>query len=126
MATVRPDGRPHVVPFVFAVVEDQADVRLYWTVDRKRKRSQALERLRNIEHDPAVEVVVDGYDEDWGRLWWVRASGSGRVVTVPAEREKAISELRAKYPQYREEPLTGRVAVIDVAAIMGWTALPGL
>jgi PPOX class probable F420-dependent enzyme len=110
------------VPFVFAAIEDGAAVRLYWVVDDKPKRSPALQRLRNLERNPAVEVVVDGYDEDWGRLWWVRASGSGRVVDAPAERAVALDALRSTYPQYRSASLDGPVVAIDVASITGWMA----
>lgn len=119
---MRRDGRPHVVPFVFALVEDGAAVRLYWVVDDKPKRSPALQRLRNLEGNPAVEVVVDGYDEDWGRLWWVRASGSSRVVDAPAERAVALDALRSTYPQYRSASLDGPLVAIDVVQINGWTA----
>jgi PPOX class probable F420-dependent enzyme len=122
IATVRPDGRPHVVPFVFALVEDRDSVRAYWTVDAKPKRASALQRLRNLERNPAVEIVVDGYDEDWDRLWWVRGSGAGRVVEDPAERASALDALRAKYPQYRAAALDGAVVAIDLGAITGWTA----
>lgn len=122
IATVRPDGRPHVVPFVFAVVQDGDAVRLYWVVDEKPKRSPALQRLRNLERNPAVEIVVDGYEEDWGRLWWVRASGNGRVVDAPAERASALDALRSTYPQYRSASLDGPIVAIDVVSISGWTA----
>lgn len=124
IATVRPDGRPHVVPFVFAVVEDETAARVYWVVDRKPKRSSSLQRLRNLERDPAVEIVVDGYDEDWDRLWWVRASGNGRVVDGAAERAAALEALLAKYPQYREASPDGPVVAIDVDSISGWMADP--
>jgi PPOX class probable F420-dependent enzyme len=123
IATVRPDGRPHVVPFVFALVEDRDAVCAYWTVDAKPKRTSALQRLRNLERDPAVEIVVDGYDEDWDRLWWVRGSGLGRIVEDPVERAAALDALRAKYPQYRSAALDGAVVAIDLIGITGWTAV---
>src|SRR5918911_4927121 len=77
MATVRPDGTPHVVPFVFALVSlHGGDLRLYWAVDHKPKRPRippgSLRRLENLRVNPAVEVVVDEYDDDWTALWWVR------------------------------------------------------
>src|SRR5436190_19267783 len=76
MATVRPDGTPHVVPFVFALVSMHAGaIRLYWAVDDKPKRSRrgsgSLQRVENLRQNPAVEVVVDEYDDDWPALWWV-------------------------------------------------------
>ena len=121
---MRPDGRPHVVPFVFALMEDGAAVRLYWAVDEKRKRTPDLQRLRNLERNRAVEIVVDGYDEDWERLWWVRASGTGRVVEAAHERAAALEALRKKYAQYRQAPPDGPVVAVDVAAITGWAATP--
>lgn len=129
IATVTPDGRPHVVPFVFAVVERDPDVLAYWAIDRKPKRAERLQRLRNLERNPAAEFVVDGYDEDWRALWWVRASGIGRVVgDASRERAAALDALATKYPRYASEPPPGPVVAIDIDRISGWRAepVPGL
>jgi PPOX class probable F420-dependent enzyme len=126
LATVTPDARPHVVPFVFALVKHGDRVRAYWAVDRKPKRTDRLRRLRNLEGNPAVEFVVDGYDEDWHDLWWVRASGTGRVVEAPDERVAALEALTAKYPQYANEPPRGPVVAIDVERISWWEASAGI
>jgi PPOX class probable F420-dependent enzyme len=122
LATVTPEGRPHVVPFVFALVERGSDVRAYWAVDRKPKRTTDLARIRNLEANPAVEFVVDEYDEDWTTLWWVRCSGSARVVADEDERADALEALREKYSRYGLEPPDGPVIAIDVDRITGWTA----
>jgi PPOX class probable F420-dependent enzyme len=125
IATVTPDGRPHVVPFVFAVVERDPSVLAYWAVDRKPKRAERLQRLRNLERNPAAEFVVDGYDEDWRALWWVRASGTGRVVDdASRERAAALDALASKYPRYASEPPPGPVVAIDIDRISGWRAEP--
>ena len=126
LATVTHDARPHVVPFVFAIVEQDDEVRAYWAVDRKPKRTDRLRRLRNLEGNPAVEFEVDGYGEDWRGLWWVRASGTGRVVEAPDERMAALEALTAKYPQYSSEPPSGPVVAIDVERISGWEASAGI
>lgn len=125
LATVTPEGRPHVVPFVFALVLDGADLRAYWAVDRKPKRSSRIQRLENLEQNPAAEVLVDGYDEDWDTLWWVRASGAGRVVGTDAERSLALDALKAKYPQYEAEPPGGPVVAIDLERITSWSGVEG-
>jgi PPOX class probable F420-dependent enzyme len=125
LATVTPESRPHVVPFVFVVVQDERSLRAYSVVDRKPKRSTRLQRLRNIAENPAVEIVVDGYDEDWRRLWWVRAAGAGRVVRSRAERESALDALRQKFPQYAVDPPPGPVVAIDIERVTGWEAVPG-
>jgi PPOX class probable F420-dependent enzyme len=122
LSTVSPEGRPHVVPFVFALVRDAGSTRVYWAVDDKPKRSTLIQRLRNLEANPAAELVVDGYDEDWDRLWWVRARGSGRLVLDRSERAIALAALRAKYPRYRDLPDDASVVAIDVDRVSGWTA----
>jgi PPOX class probable F420-dependent enzyme len=124
LATVTPQSRPHVVPFVFAILEDGDSLRAYWAVDRKPKRSSRVQRLRNIERNPAAEIVVDGYDEDWRRLWWVRAAGTGRVVDSLAEREAALAALRAKFPQYVVVSPSGPVVAIDIERVTGWEGTP--
>jgi PPOX class probable F420-dependent enzyme len=125
LATITPESRPHVVPFVFAVIESDAAVSVYWAVDEKPKRSSRLQRIRNIETNSAVELVVDGYEEDWSALWWVRAAGTARIVDEAAERAAAVAALEAKYPKYAAAPPQGPVVAIDVEAITGWEATPG-
>src|SRR5918995_1570537 len=75
LATVRPDGAPHVVPVVFAVHDDV----VYTAVDAKRKSTQRLRRLANIEANPRVSMLVDHYEQDWTHLWWVRADGLAEI-----------------------------------------------
>jgi PPOX class probable F420-dependent enzyme len=120
MATVTPSNRPHVVPFVFALLDHDGRHVAYWTVDRKPKRSTVLKRLTNIQRNPAVEFVVDGYDKDWGRLWWVRCAGTALVVDDDDERSTALHALEAKYPQYRGARPDGDVVAIDIHTIASW------
>ena len=127
LATVTADARPHVVPFVFAIVERELHVVAYWAVDRKPKRTERLQRLRNVERNPAAEFVVDGYDEDWRALWWVRASGTGRVVDATSrEHVAALDALASKYRQYASALPPGPVIAIDIDRISGWRAEPAL
>ncbi len=118
LATVRPDGSPRLVPICFVLAGD----RLYTVVDDKPKRTRALARLADIERDPRVEVLIDGYDEDWSRLWWVRLRGRARVVAAGPEAERAVALLQAKYRQYRERPPHGPVIVVAVEERRAWTA----
>jgi PPOX class probable F420-dependent enzyme len=118
LATADAGGIPQVVPFVFTV----ADHTLYWAVDQKPKRSRRLRRLDNIAANPNVEVVVDHYDEDWTRLWWVRATGMARVVDDEPELGRALQALAEKYPQYRADPPEGPVVAIEVTRVTGWQA----
>jgi PPOX class probable F420-dependent enzyme len=117
LATVDPDGHPHVVPVVFAVLESF----VYIAVDHKPKTSRDLRRLRNIRTTPAVSVLVDHYEDEWTRLWWARADGSATVVDDPAAMTTPIDLLVAKYPQYQESRPSGPVIAIEVTRWTGWS-----
>ncbi len=117
LATADRNGRPHVVPVVFAVAGDT----IYTVTDAKRKRTTALRRLENVRENPAVALLVDHYDDsDWDALWWVRADGDGRVLDPEdAEARRAIALLAQRYPQQRA---LGSVLAIDVTRWSGWTS----
>ena len=116
LATVDRAGRPHVVPICF-VLEGST---LYTAVDEKPKRTRRLKRLENIEANPQVEIVIDHYEEDWSKLWWVRLRGSARIVEDP----RAMALLAEKYPQYREQPPAGPVIAVEIVERSEWTSSP--
>jgi len=119
LATIGRDGRPRVQPVTF-VFEGGA---LYWAVDQKPKRTQRLRRLADIAAHPAVELVVDEYDDDWTRLWWVRAAAEAEVVPGGEEAEWAIDRLAAKYPQHVATRPEGPVVRMRITRLSGWSAL---
>ena len=118
LATTDPDGRPHLVPIVFALDGDT----LYSAVDRKRKRSSKLRRIENARARPDVTILVDRYAEDWDSLWWIRLRGRARVLDGGAEYGRALALLRQKYSQYRDDPPAGPVLAVDVTEVREWTA----
>jgi len=118
LGTVGRGGKPHVVPITFAM----SDAALYFAVDHKPKKTADLQRLRNIAANPAVSVLVDHYEDDWTRLWWVRIDGSARILGDGAEFDQAIALLTERYAQYRSARPGGPVVAIDVARITGWSA----
>ena len=59
LATAGADGKPHVVPIVFAVMERAAHDVIYSVVDDKPKRTTALRRLANVSENPRVSVLAD-------------------------------------------------------------------
>ncbi len=120
LATVRPDGRPHVVPITFALDGDA----VVTAVDHKPKTTTSLQRLRNIEARPVASVLVDHYDDDWSALWWVRGDGDARVVSEGAERERAVRRLVEKYDPYRDSPPRGPVIVLAVTRWSCWSSSP--
>jgi PPOX class probable F420-dependent enzyme len=117
LATADATGRPHLVPIAFAVDGDT----IYSAVDAKPKRTRALRRLANVRANPAVSLLVDHWDEeDWSRLWWVRADGHGRVLDPEnPEARRAVELLRERYPRQRAD---GEVLAVAVERWSGWNA----
>lgn len=122
LATVDAAGRPHLVPVCFVL--DAGTDRVHIAVDAKPKRGTELRRTANLRATGRACLLVDHYDEDWSRLWWVRLDGTGAPLDDPAEAERAIDALAAKYPQYRAERPAGPVLRIEVEAYRGWSATP--
>jgi PPOX class probable F420-dependent enzyme len=118
LATVAPDGMPHLVPVVFALRENV----FYTAVDAKRKSTRRLRRLANIESNPKVSVLVDHYADDWTRLWWVRADGVAAIHDDGDALQEGYDLLREKYRQYRAVPLDGPVITVDVRHWNSWHA----
>ncbi len=103
-------GRPLVVPVCYAF-----DARVCFSaIDAKPKRVAArdLRRVRNIEENPQVSLVVDRYDEDWSRLAWVIVEGRADLVTDGPVRTRAVDLLLAKYAQYRAMGLDREQATV--------------
>jgi PPOX class probable F420-dependent enzyme len=117
LATLTPDGAPHIVPICFAL---DGDV-IYSAIDDKPKSTTHPQRLRNINSDARVAVLADHYDERWEELWWVRADGRARVVSAG---EQAVALLAQRYEQYRARPPRGAMIVIDVERWSGWRHPP--
>lgn len=118
LATVGAGGKPHLVPITFALEADT----IYFAVDAKPKRTNNLQRLRNLAANTAVSVLVDHYDDDWTSLWWVRADGSARILQQGGEADRAIALLAARYPQYRQARPPGPVVAITIQKMTGWAA----
>jgi PPOX class probable F420-dependent enzyme len=121
LATADADGRPHVVPICFALDGDS----LYSAVDHKPKRGPDLRRIDNLRANPLASVLVDHYDEDWDRLWWVRADGTARILDTEdhqtrEERSRAIALLAEKYDQYVGRAPRGSVISLTLRSWRSW------
>jgi PPOX class probable F420-dependent enzyme len=114
LATADAEGRPHLVPAVFALDGD----RLYIAIDHKPKRTRDLRRLRNIAVNPRVALLADHYDDDWTRLWWARADG---VAEVGPAVDGPLDLLAARYPPYRQNRPDGPLITVTVQRWTGWS-----
>ncbi len=116
LGTITPDLKPHLVPCCFALVGST----VYSAVDAKPKSSLVLRRVENIGVHPQASLLVDHYDQDWSRLWWIRLDGRARVADTQVERELAVEHLRSKYSQYRETAIVGPVIALEVDSWRSW------
>ena len=123
LATVDAEHAPHVIPGCFCFDRSV----FYSAIDRKPKRVSAdrLTRLKNIAQRSRVALLLDYYDEDWTRLWYVLVRGKARLVSAEAERLQAIARLRAKYPQYAAGMLSDDAPVLRITPdrITSWGKL---
>jgi PPOX class probable F420-dependent enzyme len=117
LATLDDKNGPHIVPICFAF-----DGRLFYTaVDRKPKRVtwERLVRLRNIRAVPRIALLIDEYDEDWARLWYVLIRGKAKLIPKSAHKEhaSAIRKLKAKYPQYAQGMLADDAPIVRITPV---------
>ena len=122
LATSDQYARPHVVPIVFVCLGSV----LYTPLDRKPKREDdwhALRRVRNIETNGRVAVVIDRYEEDWSRLAWVLVEGVATILESGDERDAAAALLNEKYSQYELLSLEGRPIVrVEIEHANEWSS----
>ncbi|MHB2021201.1 MAG: TIGR03668 family PPOX class F420-dependent oxidoreductase [Candidatus Xenobia bacterium] len=118
LATADASGQPACVPVCFALAGDDIVIAL----DDKPKRVPVteLKRVRNILANPAVAFLIDHYEEDWSRLWYLLIRGTASIE--PAS-DPALALLREKYPQYRSMALETRPLIrIQPTAARLWSA----
>ncbi len=106
LASVRPDGAPHLVPIVFVEVAG-----LLWSpIDAKPKLERTPARVRNLRAEPRASLLLDAWERDWSRLWWLRLDVAvtvldGEQLLTSEEYAEVRAALHSKYPQYGELPL---------------------
>ena len=106
LATLLPDGSPHVVPVCPALDGDRVVVALGGGV-----------KLRNVRRDPRVALVVDDYVEDWDALRRVAVFGRATLFEDGPAWERGRDLLYAKFAQYepQAEILPGETVVVEIA-----------
>jgi len=109
IASVRPDGTPHVIPVCPAF---DGDATLY--VDLASRGVSA----RAFRSNPNITVLIDEYHDDWSKLQAVILRCRAEEVAVE-ELERAWAMIRAKFPQYVTVDWQPRLTL--ALRIEGWT-----
>jgi PPOX class probable F420-dependent enzyme len=118
LATVRADGTPHIVAVTFVL---EGDI-VVSAVDHKPKRTQHLQRLRNLEERPVASLLVDHYEDEWSKLWWVRLDLDVEIVRDGPRRTDLLEPLIRKYADYGVTAPQGPVLRMAVRSTTSWSA----
>lgn len=122
LATADSKAKPHVIPVVFAFDGEK----YYIPIDEKTKTTKPdkLRRIKNIEVNPAVALLIDEYNEDWKKLLFIMIQGKAAILGKKRgnDEEKQLEEddkllkiahklLYTKYPQY-EHIAIGKLCIV--------------
>lgn len=128
LTTVDLECKPHLVPVVF-VYDNDRDF-YFIPIDEKTKRSRPenLKRVRNIKENPNVALLMDEYNEDWTKLYFIMIQGKASIIGGKKKLDqnemslftKAHKLLRNKYPQYQKIGVGEYVIMIRPQKVVAW------
>ena len=121
LATIDSEFKPHLVPVVFVFNGNH----FFIPVDEKRKtaKPEKLKRIRNIQDNPNVTLLIDEYSEDWNKLAFVMIQGKASIATKEEgniQVRQAYKKLIIKYLQYQKVGLGERCIIITPKKVASW------
>jgi PPOX class probable F420-dependent enzyme len=123
LATIDCEFKPHLVPVVFVFDGDN----FFIPVDEKRKtaKPENLRRIRNIQDNPNVALLIDEYSEDWTRLAFVMMQGKASIITTKIQGgirlQQAYNKLTTKYAQYQKIGIGEMCIMINPEKVISWS-----
>lgn len=97
------EAKPHIVPVVF-VFDGNA---YYIPIDKKPKRNtdpERLRRVRNIQQNQNVALLIDEYNEDWSKLFFVMIQGKGTLIGTSTEFDDVKKVRNIRPDRVSEQP----------------------
>lgn len=122
LATIDSEFKPHLVPVVFVFDGNH----FFIPVDLKRKsaKPEKLRRIKNIEGNPNVALLIDEYNEDWTRLAFVLIQGIASIVKSKTQAnvllQQAQKKLTTKYVQYQKIGIGEMCIMIKPEKVVSW------
>ena len=125
LATVDSEHKPHLIPVVFAFDNDS----YFIPIDEKTKRSkpEKLKRTKNIQQNSDVALLIEEYNDDWTKLYFVMIQGTASIIggkkleqNELSLLEKAHKLLIDKYLQYQKIGIGEYVIVIIPRKVITW------
>ena len=128
LATIDLECKPHLVPVVFAYDNDRDFYFIPIDEKTKRSRPENLKRVRNIKENPNVALLIDEYNEDWTKLYFIMIQGKASIIGSNKKLDKnemsllkkAHKLLRNKYPQYQKTGVGEYVIMIMPQKVIAW------
>ena len=114
-----------MIPVVFVFDNDC----YFIPIDEKTKRSKPenLKRIKNIQQNPNVALLIDEYNEDWRKLYFIMIQGKASIIGGKELEqnelvllEKAHKLLSGKYVQYQEIGIGEYVIMIVPQKVITW------
>jgi PPOX class probable F420-dependent enzyme len=122
LATIDSESKPHLVPVVFVFDGNY----FFIPIDEKRKtaKPEKLKRIKNIQDNPNVALLIDEYSEDWTRLAFVMIQGKATIITTKTQGniqlQEAYKKLTTKYHQYQKIGLSEICIIIKPEKVASW------
>ncbi len=122
LATIDSEFKPHLVPVVFVFDGNH----FFIPVDEKRKtaKPEKLKRIRDIQDNPNVTLLIDEYSEDWTKLAFVMIQGKASVATKEEgiiQVREAYKKLMTKYLQYQKVRVGEMCIIITPKKVASWS-----
>jgi hypothetical protein len=92
-----------------------------------------LRRVKNIEINPTVALLIDEYSEDWKKLLYVMVQGKAAIIGKEKDKGAAVDYkllkiahrlLYRKYPQYQHIDIGRLGIVIYPQKTIFWSMVP--
>ncbi len=120
LATVDQKSYPYVVPVVFVFHENS----FFIPLDEKVKtvNPRKLKRIKNIEKNPNVTLLIDKYLNDWKKLFFLMIHGKATVTDGKNSKimDKVHKLLISKYPQYKKIGVGNSCIKINTTKVTFW------
>jgi len=125
LATVDSECKPHLIPVVF--VFDNYSYLIPIDEKTKRSRPEKLKRAKNIQQNSNVTLLIDDYNENWRKLYFIMIQGKASIIGGKQLEqnellllEKAHKLLFDKYLQYQKIGIGEYVIMIIPQKVITW------
>jgi PPOX class probable F420-dependent enzyme len=119
-------NQPYVIPVVF--VFDGAYFFIPLDMKTKTVTPGNLRRVKNIEKNAKVALVIDQYSEAWEKLWFIMIMGKAWII----EKKNQVALLKeihrmliTKYPQYKSLGMGQSCIKIQPLKVTSWKNATG-